>query len=223
MKKFFLFSLFLLFLTQLGIAQQKALHVKQINETDSLDMYNVLHLLGIDIVKFKLSKEFYNHRVNLVIDEYTNGEKKEFFSSAGATSKIMPELDLISDSLEERLFELKFYNRKTDTVLKQYINFVKTGFEFYLSLKRGKSYSVKDVYNLDSNNYKIVLGEKFPVWTYTQPVGKQKQLHRDKDNISFSEFCFIGSGKIPFTDWYKTFGIEHFFIFSIVVEKVDEK
>ncbi len=207
-----------------GNTQQNKLRVIPFYENDSADIYGVLHLLGIDIIKYKLSKEFYNHKVNLIIDEYTKGKKKEVYKTSNLMSKSIVDWSLsLNDSNKKEDFEIRFYVRKTDTILKQYSSVIRMGFENYLYLKRGKSYSYKDVYNLDSTNYKIVLGEKFPVWTYTQPVSKKAQLRKYDNDDNIAEFCGIGGERIPFTDWYKTLGIEHFFIFSIIVEKTTVK
>ncbi len=207
-------------ITAISSAQENKLRVKPFYENDSSDIYGILNLLNIDIIKFKLSKEFYNCKVNLVIDEYTKGKNKEVYNTKSLLSKKISDWTLVlNDSTADGDFEMRFYIRKTDTVLKQHFSIIRSGFENYLSLKRGKSYSYKDVYDLDSNNYKIVLGEKFPVWTYTQPVAKKAHLRKYENTEDVAEFCGIGSGRIPFKDWYKTLGIEHFFIFSIVVEK----
>lgn len=207
-------------ITTISKGQENKLRVIPFYNNDSSDINGVLNLLNIDIVKFKLSKEFYNHKVNLVIDEYTKGKMKEVYNTTSLVSKKISDWSLIlDDSTANGDFEIRFYIRKTDTILKQYFTVVRGGYENYLYLKRGKSYSYKDVYDLDSNNYKIVPREKFPVWTYTQPVAKKAQLRKYENADEVAEFCGIGGGRIPFKDWYKTLGIEHFFIYSIIVEK----
>lgn len=210
----FLFSSCFIF----SIAQSNKLKIIPFYDYDSSDIYGVMNLLNIEILKYKLSKEFYHHKINLVIDEYTKGKKKEIFNSVGSIPSMYINVDVLDDSSNREDFELRFYIRKTDTILKLYSRYGKAGLEHYLALKRGKQYSYKDVHNLDSSNYKIDLGKKFPVWTYTQPVAKKSQKRQYGNNDNVAEFCGVGSGQVPFEEWYKKLGIEHFFIFSIITD-----
>ena len=219
MKKYLVLFIFQT-LSFTSYTQEDKLRIIPNYDNDSSDLFGILNLLNIDIIKFKLSNNFINHKVNLVIDEYKNGNVKEVYNTQTKLSKAIQNWTLIlNDSLERTDFEIRFYIRKNDTILNYYLNLVRGGFENHLTLKRGKSYSYKSIYNLDNNKHQIVLGEKFPIWTYTQPVAKKAQIRKYENEDGIAEFCSINGEIIPFIEWYKVLGIEHFFIFSIIVEK----
>ncbi len=214
MKKITLLLLLIL-LYQITQAQKNQLSIKPNYNYDSTDLYKLLEILDIEIVKFNLSKEFCNHSLNLVIDEFTNGKVKEVYNFKKELGSIFQYSTKIIDSTILEESEIRFYSRKySDSLLKLNCTFINTDFRVKLHLKK-KSYSFKDVYNLEKNKHPIVLNQKFPLVAYTQPVGQKFNIFKGES----SEFCKINGEQNSYLEWYKKLGIEHYFIFSIVVEK----
>jgi hypothetical protein len=184
-------------------------------DLDSSDTQNIYSLLGIDVSKFYLSNKYKGFYCNYVVEEYYKGQKQKAYSLMDSLPALLHQSLFVGNKLNSaNQFPIRLYSQQTDTILK-----VQTDVGFggvrsinKLSLRKGLSYSFKEVYDLNAGKKEPIADSLFPLLTFTSPVGsKSSNLQTE----SVGEFCKISGEKISPENWFKELGIEHYFLFPL--------
>ena len=212
---------FLLILSTFSSIAQKNATVADIQPVwgvDSNDIISFMQLLELEASKYTISQKFKDYYCNVLIHEYRKGQLVGSYSARDSLIKAAADFDYafsVEDGRENGKFEVSFYSQKIgDSLLKIYSGVGRMAFVRKLTLDKNVGYSWKEVFNQPSKKHELKPGELYPLLTYSRAVGKEHAKYEHS-----SEFCRISGELIPFQDWYKDLGIEHYYIFFIRLEK----
>lgn len=200
-------------------AQKKPIaDIQPARGVDSTDIINFMDLLELESSKYTISQKFKNYYCNVIIQEYRKGQLINSYNVRDSINKMGSSFDYtfsINKGSKNGKFVFAIYSQRiADSLLKIYSRLGSMGFHYKFKLDKGVGYHWKEVFNQPSEKHELKPGEPYPLLAYSKAVGEAHAIYKGSE-----EFCRVSGEFVPFQDWYKELGIEHYFIVFIKLEK----
>ena len=202
-----------LFISTICLGQKMKKDIQVSYNLDSVAVGKIISFLDVDYQRYTISEKFKDNYCNLTIEEYRNGEIVDT-KNIRKDIKLYEQVLFIGSNLNDSLFNIEFLSRLiSDSLLKVKINIGGLGYNAKLKLVDSLHYSWKPLTDINKANFKIT-GTSLPLLAFTSAIGEKFTNYPGN-----FEFCRINNEYIPYKDWYKKLGIEHFLFLLFVLKK----